>query len=75
MWQKSKNSSQITKKSSGGYETLENRMIKVEGEDQSMSDGKLELMSFNESMKAGFIGKIFGKKPSKISQSKCFKLC
>jgi hypothetical protein len=45
-------------------------MIQVEQANQSSSDGKLELMSFNEHIKMGIISKILGRKPSKIMQSK-----
>lgn len=42
----------------------------VSGEKQSSSDGKLELVSFTEGVKAGIWGKILNKKPHRIAQSK-----
>lgn len=32
MWEKSTSNSKVTKKSEGGFETIDQRMIKVEGE-------------------------------------------
>lgn len=70
VWDKAKSTSMITKKSANGPETLEERMIKVDAEEQSISDGKLEVLAFDENIKGSILGKIFRKKAHRISQSK-----
>jgi hypothetical protein len=70
LWKRSKCKSKITEQSKGGKQTLDDRIIKVESTEQSFSDGKLEILSFNQDIRAGLLSKILGKKANRIAQSK-----